>query len=95
MKFVKLGHFPENKDIYLISSSVVQFTKYVKLGIRGAKGAPLPRLCVIQLASLFKTCIFLVYSVTLRNDEQCGFLILIAQAQVALEKSNIIKVLYR
>ena len=30
------------------------------LGICGAKGAPLPRLCFTQLAFLFKTCIFYV-----------------------------------
>ena len=46
---------PGEKTFYILQHSVREGfkkkKKYGKLGIRGAKGAPLPRLCYTQLAS--------------------------------------------
>ena len=65
MSIATLGH-SNWVDIYHITNPL-----YEILGIGGAKGAPLPRLCFAQLAFLFKTITFIVSSVTYtRTDRQ-------------------------
>ena len=74
IRFESMSYFNVPKKIFNIwryfIPSLISRVKYIisKLGIRGAKGAPLPRLCFAQLAFvLCVKCYFVVKSITLRT----------------------------